>query len=58
LEVRCRFLPRPAWATILLFYASCCHRDIRHAPLCPTISWEGVLKTLPGLGSSWSQLLK
>jgi hypothetical protein len=46
LEIGSCFLPRLAWTTILLLYASCYSWDVRHVSPHPTFfCWDGVLWT-------------
>jgi hypothetical protein len=40
LDLGSHFLLRPALTTVLVFYASCCSCDDRHAPPCPAFSIE------------------
>jgi hypothetical protein len=46
LEIGSCFLPKLAWTTILLFYASYCRWDDRQVPPCPAVfCWFGILQT-------------
>jgi hypothetical protein len=56
LDMGSRFLPKPAWTRILLYYASHLAWDNRHTPLCPPIGWDGVSWSLC-LGWAWIAIL-
>jgi hypothetical protein len=49
------FLPTPAWATILLFYASCCHWDDRQTQIFFSNKKGGLMNSLAWTGlEPWS----